>query len=172
MRADPVVMKFMGSGDTIDEEEAWTRFQSMAGHWQLKAYGTWAVEERASGALIGSLGFADKKRPKEHPASGAPEMGWSLASAAHGKGFASEALRAALVWGRAILRSGARRLCDQRRQCGVDPPRRKTRLQTIRDGQPLWARPPRVRADALVLRQAEVVAVGVQEPGDLCPSVR
>lgn len=96
-------MKFMGSGDTIDEEEAWARFQSMAGHWQLKAYGTWAVEERASGALIGSLGFADKKRPKEHPASGAPEMGWSLASAAHGKGFASEALRAALVWGRAIF---------------------------------------------------------------------
>jgi RimJ/RimL family protein N-acetyltransferase len=99
MRADPVVMKFMGKGDTLDEEEAWARFQSMAGHWQLKGYGTWALEARAGGALIGSIGFADKKRPKEHPASGAPEMGWSLAGTAHGKGFASEALRAALTWG-------------------------------------------------------------------------
>jgi RimJ/RimL family protein N-acetyltransferase len=103
MRADPVVMKFMGKGDAIDEEEAWTKFQSMAGHWQFKGYGTWAIEECAGGALIGSIGFADKKRPSSHPASGAPEMGWSLAASAHGKGFASEALRAALAWGRAFF---------------------------------------------------------------------
>ena len=103
MRADPVVMKFMGKGDTIDEEEAWTRFQSISGHWQLKGFGTWAIEERASGAVVGSIGYADKKRPSSHPASGAPEMGWSLAASAHGKGFASEALRAALDWGRAFF---------------------------------------------------------------------
>lgn len=102
-RADPVVMQFMGKGDTLDEEEAWARFQSITGHWQLKGFGTWAIEERASGTLIGSIGFADKKRPSSHPASGAPEMGWSLASSAHGKGFATEALRAVLVWGRAFF---------------------------------------------------------------------
>jgi RimJ/RimL family protein N-acetyltransferase len=101
MRADPVVMKFMGKGDLLDEEESWMRFQSMFGHWQLKGFGAWAIEERAGRALIGSIGYADKKRPSSHPASGAPEMGWSLASSAHGRGFASEALRAALKWGRA-----------------------------------------------------------------------
>lgn len=100
MRADPVVMKYLGKGDLLDEEEAWLRFQSIAGHWQLKGFGTWAIEERASGAMIGSLGYTDKKRPSSHPASGTPEMGWSLASSVHGKGYASEALRAALVWGR------------------------------------------------------------------------
>jgi RimJ/RimL family protein N-acetyltransferase len=99
MRADPVVMKFIGMGDPITEEEAWTNFRSMAGHWQFLNYGVWAIEEKASGALIGSIGYTDKKRPSTHPASAAPEMGWSLASAAHGKGFASEALRAALSWG-------------------------------------------------------------------------
>jgi len=99
MRADPVVMKYLGKGDLLDEEEAWLRFQSIAGHWQLKGFGTWAIEERASGAVIGALGYTDKKRPSSHPARGAPEMGWSLAASAHGKGFASEALRAALVWG-------------------------------------------------------------------------
>jgi RimJ/RimL family protein N-acetyltransferase len=100
MRADPVVMKYLGKGDLLDEEEAWLRFQSIAGHWQLKGFGTWAIEERASGVVIGNLGYTDKKRPPSHPASGAPEMGWSLTSSAHGKGFASEALRAALAWGR------------------------------------------------------------------------
>jgi RimJ/RimL family protein N-acetyltransferase len=98
-RADPVVMKYMGSGP-IGEEEAWGKFQSLIGHWQLLGWGTWAVEEKASGRYLGALGYAEKKRPKEHPASGAPEMGWSFVSAAHGKGFASEALVAALVWGR------------------------------------------------------------------------
>jgi RimJ/RimL family protein N-acetyltransferase len=100
MRADPVVMKYMGKGDLLDEEESWLRFQSMAGHWQLKGFGTWAIQERESGTVIGSLGYADKMRPPSHPASGAPEMGWSLAASAHGKGLATEALRAALVWGR------------------------------------------------------------------------
>jgi len=101
MRADPVVMKYLGKGDLLDGEECWRRIMGMAGHWDLLGYGTWAIEDRASGVLIGAIGYSDKKRPPEHPASGAPEMGWSLAASAHGKGFASEALRAALAWGRA-----------------------------------------------------------------------
>jgi RimJ/RimL family protein N-acetyltransferase len=100
MRADPAVMKFIGKGDALSQEEAWTNFRGMTGHWAFLNYGVWALEEKARGALIGDIGFADKKRPKEHPASGAPEMGWSLMASAHGKGFASEALRAALAWGR------------------------------------------------------------------------
>jgi RimJ/RimL family protein N-acetyltransferase len=98
-RADPAVMKYIGKGDLLTEEEAWSKFQSMSGHWDLLRYGSWAIEEKTSGNFIGVLGYADKKRPKDHPASGAPEMGWSLASSAHGKGFASEALKAALGWG-------------------------------------------------------------------------
>ncbi len=100
MRADPVVMKYLGKGDLLSEEDAWAKFQSMAGHWQMLGYGTWALEEKATGGVIRSLGYSDKKRPKEHPASGAPERGWSLVASAHGKGFATEALQAALLWGR------------------------------------------------------------------------
>src|ERR1700743_1773078 len=71
----------------------------MAGHWDLLGYGSWAIAEKASRHFIGPLGYADKKRPAEHPASGAPEMGWALAVSAHGKGYASEALKASLAWG-------------------------------------------------------------------------
>lgn len=99
-RADPVVMKYLGKGDLLSEEDAWLKFQSMFGQWALTGYGNWAVEDKASGAYLGAIGYADKKRPADHPASGAPEMGWSLVSSAHGKGVGTEALAAALRWGR------------------------------------------------------------------------
>ncbi len=104
-RADPVVMKYIGKGDLLGEEDAWLKFHSMAGHWQMLGYGTWMIEEKSTGEMIGNLGYADKKRPKDHPASGVPEMGWTLAASAHGKGFASEGLKAALAWGREFFGS-------------------------------------------------------------------
>src|ERR1043165_6801140 len=100
MRADPEVMRFVGNGEPRSEEESWSSFTGMTGHWQLLGYGSWAAEEKASGELIGNVGFAEKRRPKEHPASGSPEMGWSLARPAPGNGYATEAVRAALAWGR------------------------------------------------------------------------
>ena len=100
MRADPMVMTFMGKGDLLGEEESWAKFQAMPGHWSLMGYGYWAITDKVGGAYLGNIGYADKKRPAEHPASGAPEMGWALAASAHGKGYASEALKAALAWGR------------------------------------------------------------------------
>lgn len=103
MRADPVVMKFVGFGDLLSEEEAWTNFRGIAGHWEYLNFGTWGIEERVSATLIGNVGYTDKKRIAIHPASGAPEMGWSLTPSAHGKGLASEALRAALNWGHAFF---------------------------------------------------------------------
>jgi RimJ/RimL family protein N-acetyltransferase len=99
MRADPEVMRYFREG-VLSEEQAWAKFTAAAGHWHFHGYGSWALEEKASGRLIGSIGFSNRKRPAEHPASGAPEMGWTLVTAAHGRGFASEALRAALDWGR------------------------------------------------------------------------
>ena len=110
-RADPAVMRHMGKGDLLSEEEAFKGFLSIAGHWALVGYGNWAVEEKASGARIGTIGFADKKRPREHPASGAPEMGWLLASSAHGKGYATEAVQAALGWARGFFGAGQRVVC-------------------------------------------------------------
>jgi RimJ/RimL family protein N-acetyltransferase len=110
-RADPVVMRYMGKGDLLTEEEAWTRFVGIPGHWDLLGYGNWAVDEKATGARVGIIGFADKRRPPEHPAGGAPEMGWSLAAAAHGKGYATEAVQAALAWAREFFGPGARTVC-------------------------------------------------------------
>jgi RimJ/RimL family protein N-acetyltransferase len=149
MRADPVVMKFMGKGDLLSEEESWAKFQAMPGHWSLMGYGYWAITEKASGAYLGNIGYADKKRPGEHPASGAPEMGWALSPSVHGKGYASEALKASLQLGPRSLRSRPRRLRHQRWQRRFHPPRGEERLPAIRDGHAPWAGAQGVRAESV-----------------------
>src|ERR1700723_3734939 len=103
MWADPVVTRYFG-GKSLTEEEAWTRFLRYAGHWSLLGFGYWAVEEKATGNFIGEIGFADYKRDLQPSLNGMPEIGWVLASPAHGKGYATEAVRAAVAWGDAHFR--------------------------------------------------------------------
>jgi len=69
------------------------------GHWAFLGFGYWAVEEKATGNFIGEIGFADLKRNLEPPLGDTPEIGWVFASQFHGKGYASEAVRAAVAWG-------------------------------------------------------------------------
>ena len=44
--ANPEVMRFLG-GKTFDRTEAWRHMASLIGHWHLRGYGVWAVEEKA-----------------------------------------------------------------------------------------------------------------------------
>jgi RimJ/RimL family protein N-acetyltransferase len=97
MWADPVVTRHFGKPFT--EEEAWTRFLRYAGHWNLLGFGYWAVEEKATGSFAGEIGFANFKRDIQSSLKHLPEIGWILASQCHGKGYATEAVRAALAWG-------------------------------------------------------------------------
>jgi RimJ/RimL family protein N-acetyltransferase len=80
------------------------------GHWTLLGFGYWALEEKASGEFVGELGFADFKRDLDPSLSGVPEMGWVLARSVHGRGYATEAVRAALAWGDAAF-GPARTFC-------------------------------------------------------------
>lgn len=58
----------------------------------------WALERRDNGAFIGFCGL--KMAPLGIAGlSGVPEIGWRLARAAWGQGFASEAAQASLDWG-------------------------------------------------------------------------
>lgn len=104
MWSDPVVTRFIG-GRPHTKEEIWGRLLRYIGHWQAVGYGYWIVE-LADGGYIGEVGFSDYKRDLEPSLDGFPEMGWVLASNAHGQGFAFEASRAALEWRDAVLPSG------------------------------------------------------------------
>ena len=102
MWAHPDVIRYIG-GRAFSRSETWARLLRYHGHWALLGFGFWVVEERGTGAFLGEVGFADFKREIEPPFGDAPEMGWSLAPAAHGKGVASEAAAAAAAWGDANL---------------------------------------------------------------------
>jgi RimJ/RimL family protein N-acetyltransferase len=87
--ADPEVMRFLG-GKPFTRAEAWRHMATMLGHWQLRGYGMWAAEEKATGRLVGRIGFV---HPDDWPDF---EVAWTLGRSYWGRGFASEGARAAL----------------------------------------------------------------------------
>ena len=97
MWADPSVTRFIG-GTPLTEEESWARLLRYVGHWCLLGFGNWVVEEKSSGDFLGEVGFAEQKRDIEPSLKGTLEIGWVFAAFAHGKGYATEAVRAALAW--------------------------------------------------------------------------
>jgi len=98
MWGDADVARFIG-GKPSTREETWGRLMRYAGHWTLLGYGYWVVEEKSSGRFAGEVGLADMKREMTPSLDGMPEAGWALETWAHGKGFATEAVKAVLAWG-------------------------------------------------------------------------
>jgi RimJ/RimL family protein N-acetyltransferase len=96
MLADPEVMRFLGK--PLPRAEAWRNMALVIGHWQLRGYGFWGVEERASGELVGRVGCW---RPEGWPGF---EIGWALRRAFWGRGYATEAARASLSYAFTALR--------------------------------------------------------------------
>ncbi len=97
MWSDPDTVRFLG-GKVGSRQDSWMRLLRYRGLWALLGYGYWAVHEKVSDRFVGELGFADFHRPTEPSFEGIPEAGWVLAPWARGKGYATEALSAALGW--------------------------------------------------------------------------
>ena len=87
--ADPEVMRYIRAG-ALSRSDAWWQLARYVGHWRLRGFGLWAVVERATGRLVGHLGFLEPEGGHGF------EMGWALARDAWGKGYALEGTRAAL----------------------------------------------------------------------------
>lgn len=87
--ADPAVMRYIGSGRTVERDEAWRQIATFIGHWQLRGYGLWAVERREDSRFIGRVGLW---QPEGWPGL---ENGWLLGRAHWGHGYATEAGAAA-----------------------------------------------------------------------------
>jgi RimJ/RimL family protein N-acetyltransferase len=109
---DPGVTRFIG-GRPSTREEVWSRVLRYIGHWRAFGYGYWAIEEIETGSCIGECGFADFHREIDPPIL-LPEMGWALHPAVHGRGYATEAVQAALAW-------GDRRFGGAAMQCIIGP---------------------------------------------------
>jgi len=90
MCADAEVMRYLGDGKTLDRQSAWRQMAMILGHWQLRGYGLFALEEKTTSALVGRAGIFE---PDGWPGF---ELGWMLRRQSWGKGYATEAARRVL----------------------------------------------------------------------------
>jgi RimJ/RimL family protein N-acetyltransferase len=97
---DPDVMRYVGDRRVPTFQETWRAVAGLIGHWAMRGYGQWAIEERSSGQLIGRTGIIN---PADWPG---PELGYLLGRAWWGRGYATEAAQAAMDWGFEQIRFG------------------------------------------------------------------
>jgi RimJ/RimL family protein N-acetyltransferase len=89
--ADIDVMRYIG-GKTLERALAWRHLSNLVGHWALLGHGYYGVEEKATNALIGRVGFTSQ------PGWPGFELGWTIAPAYQGRGYATEAARMLLEY--------------------------------------------------------------------------
>jgi len=85
--SDPICTKYT-SRRPLKENESWEKMAALVGHWCLRNYGTYAMEEKKLKRVIGVAGL---DYPNDWPE---PEIQWGLARAFWGMGYASEAVKA------------------------------------------------------------------------------
>ena len=127
MWASPAVTRHIGN-QTRSRQEAWFTLCRNRGMWDILGYGSWAIEDRQTGAFLGEGGFADFKRGMTPDLSQWPEAGWVFVESAWGRGYASEAVGAMHAWldqnrpGRSVCiidpgNAGSRRVAEK---CGYE----------------------------------------------------
>src|SRR5512137_2266884 len=92
LNADPAVMEFFPA--LIGREASDASIDAWQSQLRTRGWSNWAVEVRATSAFIGFVGLSVPRRVL--PFSPCVEIGWRLARAHWGQGFATEAARGAL----------------------------------------------------------------------------
>jgi RimJ/RimL family protein N-acetyltransferase len=95
LNADPVVMEHFP--DLLTRQQSDSLIEAIECGFEQRGFGLWAVEVRATGAFIGFTGLNEPSL--EAHFTPAIEVGWRLARAAWGQGYATEAARASLAFG-------------------------------------------------------------------------
>lgn len=72
-------------GGPLDRSAAWRAAAAMMGHWIIRGYGAWAVEEKSTGDFCGIVGLWF---PEDWPER---EITWGIVEHKQGRGIAAEA---------------------------------------------------------------------------------
>lgn len=89
--SDPQAMRFVGDGQPLTPEQAREWMDVTARNYATRGYGMFALEDRASGAVVGFCGIV---HPGGQPE---PEVKYAFLQQAWGRGLATEAVAALLA---------------------------------------------------------------------------
>ena len=89
MMSNPDVTRYLGDGQPTDRMGAWRGIAVFIGHLALRGFSHYALELLETGEFVGRAGLW---MPEGWPAL---EIGWAIAPAHQGRGYATEAGRAA-----------------------------------------------------------------------------
>lgn len=90
---DPEVLRYMWDGRPRTEEQIRDALAFLMGGWEKRGIGMWAIVHQAHGEVIGRCGFTFL------PGTTEAEIGYILARAYWGSGYATEAASASLRYG-------------------------------------------------------------------------
>lgn len=74
-------------GGPLDRSKAWRAAAAMMGHWTIRGYGAWAVEEKSSNDFCGIVGLWNPEGWPER------EITWGIVAGKQGLGIAAEAAK-------------------------------------------------------------------------------
>lgn len=93
MMRDPRTAAFLSpTKRPQDRMDLWRQFASYLGHWEIREFGFFAMEDKQTGEFVGRAG---PWMPEGWPGL---ECGWAVAPEHWGKGYAPEAAIAAVRW--------------------------------------------------------------------------
>ena len=95
LSADPAVMEFLQPVSEPAAAEAWAA--RARAHWRQHGFGQWVVEIPGEPSFVGVIGLSTVSY--EAHFTPAVEVAWRLARAQWGRGYATEAARAAIDYG-------------------------------------------------------------------------
>lgn len=87
-------------GGPMAEWQSWQALTGMIGHWIIRGYGWWMIEDKASGQVAGRAGIG------HHIDWPEPELGWHLYEGHEGRGIAYEAALAAREYADRVMGLG------------------------------------------------------------------
>lgn len=95
LAADPAVMEYLRPVAEPGAAEAWVA--RVRAHWRQHGFGQWVVEILGEASLVGVVGLI--RISYEAHFTPAVEVAWRLVRAQWGRGYATEAARAAVDYG-------------------------------------------------------------------------
>lgn len=93
---EPNTARYLGPPQ--DYPEAFRRSLNGAGSWLLYGYGFFMLRELGGGEVIGLAGIFHTYRGLGPDSDDGPEAGWIVREASTGRGYAREAMEAAIAW--------------------------------------------------------------------------